>query len=67
MTPERNVALLANFRTRNLGNHALTRVMQSLVVRAYGDERTLRLHRMPHPVTEVVTTAPPERWAAPCA
>jgi polysaccharide pyruvyl transferase WcaK-like protein len=64
MSADRTAALLANFRTRNVGNQALTSVMQSLVVRAYGDQATLRLHRMPHPVTDLVTRRPPQEWSA---
>ena len=58
-----DVALLSNYQTRNLGNLALTRSVQRLLSRAYGADHLLALHRLPHPIADLVTRRDLDRWA----
>lgn len=57
-----DVALLSNYKTRNLGNLALTRVVQRLLASRYGADHLLALHRLPHPIADVVTGSPLSGW-----
>ena len=59
-----DVALLSNYKTRNLGNLALTRSVQRLLATAYGPDHLLALHRLPHPIAELATRHDLDRWAA---
>ncbi len=56
------VALLSNYRTRNLGNLALTRVVQRLLAEAYGAEHLQALHRLPHPIAELTAAGDVSTW-----
>jgi len=56
------VALLSNYRTRNLGNVALTRVVQRLMADVYGSDHLLALHKLPHPVGALSAVGDPEGW-----
>jgi hypothetical protein len=53
--PMADVALLSNHKTRNLGNLALTQVVQRLLVERYGVEHVVALHRLPHPIADIAT------------
>ncbi len=57
-----SVALLSNYKTRNLGNLALTQVVQRLLTEAYGADHLLGLHRLPHPVAEQAARGEPSQW-----
>jgi polysaccharide pyruvyl transferase WcaK-like protein len=59
-----DVALLSNYRTRNLGNLALTRSVQRLLADAYGTDHLLALHRLPHPIADVAAASDVDRWAS---
>ena len=57
-----DVVLLSNFKTRNLGNLALTTTVQRLLADAYGADHLISVHRMPHPIVEVATRGPLDGW-----
>lgn len=56
--------LLANLRTRNLGNIALTQVMRRLLELQFGEDNVVPAHRAPHAVVELVVRSAPSSWAA---
>jgi polysaccharide pyruvyl transferase WcaK-like protein len=57
-----NVVLLSNYRTRNLGNLTLTRVVQRLLADRFGPEHLIALHRLPHPLADLASRGDLDQW-----